>query len=66
VAVEFGRAGAVAVAEHPALVFGAEFPHQFGFVGGRQDGGFLLLVDGLDLLGNREVLIGNCLSAIRA
>ena len=35
VAVEFGRAGAVAVAEHPALVFGAEFAHLFGLVGGR-------------------------------
>jgi hypothetical protein len=41
------------------VVFGAEFPHRCGFVGGRQDRGLLLLVEGLDLLRDGEVLVCN-------
>ncbi|WP_174519527.1 hypothetical protein [Rhodococcus qingshengii] len=39
VAVEFNRARAVAVTEHPAVGFAAKFAHRGGLVLGRQHGG---------------------------
>src|SRR5262249_50397533 len=57
VAVQAAGAGAVAVAEHPLVHLGPEFAH-FGALGA--DGQVLRgVVEGLDLLRHREVLLGH-------
>ena len=57
VAVHLDGAGAVAVAEHAAVHLGAELAHLGAFgVGGQLAG---LVVEGFDLLGDREVLVGD-------
>ena len=57
VAVQADGAGAVAVAEHPLVHFGAEFAH----LGALGAGGQVLrgVVEGLDLLRHREVFLGH-------
>ena len=57
VAVHLDGAGAVAVAEHAAVHLGAEFAHLGAFVVGGELAG--LVVEGFDLLGDGEVLVGD-------
>jgi hypothetical protein len=57
VAVQFDWAGAVAVAEHAAVHLGAEAAHLGAFVRGGEPAG--LVVEGFDLLGDVEVLVGD-------
>jgi integrase/recombinase XerD len=57
VAVEADGTGAEAVAEHPLVHFGAQFAHLCAFgVGGQLAG---RVVEGLDLFGDGEVLVGD-------
>ena len=55
-AVELDGSGAVAVAEHTVVHLGAELAHLGTFVFAGQ--GVRLVVEGLHLLGHREVLVG--------
>jgi hypothetical protein len=57
VAVHLDRAGAVAVAEHAAMHLTAEFAHLVALVAVGQLAG--LAVEGFDLLGDGEVLVGD-------
>jgi hypothetical protein len=57
VAVHFDGSCAVAVAEHPAVHLGAEFPHLVAFVVAGESAG--LVVECFDLLGDREVFVGD-------
>src|SRR5206468_5367944 len=57
VAVQAGGAGAVAVAEHALVHFGAEFAHLGAFGAGGQV--LRGVVEGLDLLRHREVFLGH-------
>jgi hypothetical protein len=57
VAVHLDRAGAVAVAEHPAVHLGAEAAHLGALVLGGELAG--LVVEGFDLFGDRKVLVGD-------
>jgi hypothetical protein len=57
VAVHLDGSSAVAVAEHAAVHLGAEFAHLVALVVVGESAG--LIVEGLDLLGDGEVLVGH-------
>jgi len=59
VAVELDGAGAVAVAEHAAVHLAAELAHLGALVGGGEFRGLSGVVEGLDFLGDVEVLLGD-------